>query len=164
MILIPDAPIADDDLGMLSHDGRCYSFDDRANGIGRGEGIGVLVVKPLMDAVQHGDAVRAVIRSAACNHDGATPQLGQPNGKAMRSLIEDTYFRAGLDLSATRYFEANGQGMALDLRSESVYSDKQERLPVTPLRPMQLTLSFVDTDQQETRYICKPFPCPRDCC
>ncbi|RMJ25780.1 polyketide synthase [Aspergillus sp. HF37] len=110
LILIPDSPIAYDDLGMLSHDGRCYSFDDRANGIGRGEGVGVLVVKPLMDAVQHGDAVRAVIRSAACNHDGASPRLGQPSGKAMSSLIEDTYLRAGLELSETRYFEANGQG------------------------------------------------------
>ena len=49
-------------LGILSPDGQCHSFDSRANGYGRGEGVGVIVLKPLMDAVRDHDVIRAVIR------------------------------------------------------------------------------------------------------
>lgn len=97
-------------LGLLSPDGRCYSFDSRANGFGRGEGIGVLLIKPLSEAVRQGDMIRAVIRSAASNHDGTSPRFDQPNIDSQSLLIGDTYLKAGLGLDETRYFEANGQG------------------------------------------------------
>lgn len=62
-------------MNMLSPDGTCHSFDARANGYGRGEGIGALAVKRLSDAVKDGDVIRAVIRGSAVNVDGKTPSV-----------------------------------------------------------------------------------------
>ena len=59
-------------MGFLSPDGRCYSFDERANGYARGEGFAVIVIKPLSDAIQDGDTIRAVIRGTGSNQDGRT--------------------------------------------------------------------------------------------
>lgn len=62
-------------MHMLSPDGTSHSFDDRANGYGRGEGIGAIIVKRLSDAVRDGDTIRAVIRGSATNVDGKTPSV-----------------------------------------------------------------------------------------
>ena len=96
---------------MISPDGRCYSFDARANGIALGEGIGVLVIKPLKEAIRQRDVVRAVIRSAASGYDAAASLFGQPSLDTQCRLVEDTYEKAGLERWKTDYFEANGQGM-----------------------------------------------------
>ncbi|PYH35606.1 uncharacterized protein BO87DRAFT_433312 [Aspergillus neoniger CBS 115656] len=97
-------------LGFLSPDGQCHSFDSRANGYGRGEGIGVIVLKPLMDAVRDNDVIRAVIRGTGMNQDGKTPGITVPSSEAQRSLIRSTYKAAGLGFSETVYFEAHGTG------------------------------------------------------
>lgn len=73
-------------MHMLSPDGTSHSFDNRANGYGRGEGIGCLIVKRLSDAVNDGDVIRAVIRGSAINVDGKTPSVtstyeGKPASK-----------------------------------------------------------------------------------
>jgi acyl transferase domain-containing protein len=99
-----------DNLGLLSPHSRSYSFDDRANGYARGEGVGAVVVRPLQDAIDNGDTVRAVIRSSSCNQDGKTPGILQPSKDAQVRLIRDTYAKAGLDMAMTRYFEAHGTG------------------------------------------------------
>ena len=101
------------DLNFLSPDSKCYSFDHRANGYSRGEGIGVVVIKPLSKALQDNDTIRAVIRATGSNQDGRTPGITQPSSKAQERLIRETYDAAGLDLSATRYFEAHGTGTAI---------------------------------------------------
>lgn len=99
---------------MLSPDSRSYSFDDRANGYGRGEGTGVLIIKRLSDAISDGDTIRAVIRSTGCNQDGRTSMgIMQPNAESQRQLIQDTYAKAGLSMSPTRYVEAHGTGTAI---------------------------------------------------
>jgi acyl transferase domain-containing protein len=100
-----------DNLGLLSPDSRSYSFDDRANGYGRGEGVGAIVIRPLQDAIQNGDTIRAVIRSSSCNQDGKTPGIFQPSKDAQSRLILDTYAKARLDMAMTRYFEAHGTGL-----------------------------------------------------
>lgn len=97
-----------DNMGFLSPDSCCYSFDDRANGYARGEGCGVLVIKRISDAIRDGDTIRAVIRSTGSNQDGHTPGVTQPNGDSQTSLIRETYEKAGLDFSSTRFFEAHG--------------------------------------------------------
>jgi acyl transferase domain-containing protein len=96
---------------MLSPDGKSYSFDQRANGYGRGEGTGAIVVKRLSDALRDGDTIRAVIRSTGQNQDGRTP-LGimQPSSDAQSKLILNTYAKRSLSLEPTRYFEAHGTG------------------------------------------------------
>ncbi|KAI1804894.1 hypothetical protein F4811DRAFT_570659 [Daldinia bambusicola] len=97
-------------MGMLSPDSKCFSFDHRANGYGRGEGIAALILKRLPDALRDGDTIRAVIRSTGTNHDGRTPGITQPSGSSQLMLIQDTYRKAGLSMLPTRYFEAHGTG------------------------------------------------------
>jgi acyl transferase domain-containing protein len=97
----------------MSPDSTCYSFDERANGYSRSEGFGVILLKRLSRAVSDGDTIRAVIRSTGCNQDGHTPGITQPSQAAQERLTRETYQRAGLDLSVTRYFEAHGTGTVL---------------------------------------------------
>ncbi|KAI1326775.1 putative polyketide synthase [Xylariaceae sp. FL0255] len=100
-------------LHFLSPDSRCYSFDHRANGYARGEGIGVIILKRVSDAIRHGNTIRAVIRSTLSNEDGRTPGITQPSSQAQEALIKETYRRAGLSMKPTRYFEAHGTGTAI---------------------------------------------------
>ncbi|KAF7595543.1 hypothetical protein BBP40_005578 [Aspergillus hancockii] len=111
LILSPDMMQVFSNVNMLSPDSRSYSFDHRANGYGRGEGTGTLVIKRLTDAIRDGDTIRAVIRSAGSNQDGLTPSgIMQPSGVAQAKLIRDTYRKAGLSMEPTRFFEAHGTG------------------------------------------------------
>lgn len=104
----PESMTAMTDLNFLSPDGRCYSFDARANGYSRGEGLGVILIKLVSTALRDGDTIRAVIRATGSNQDGRTPGITQPSYEAQATLIRDTYQAAGLSLSTTRYFEAHG--------------------------------------------------------
>ncbi|KAL3442886.1 hypothetical protein BJX65DRAFT_312346 [Aspergillus insuetus] len=97
-------------MHMLSPEGISHTFDDRANGYGRGDGIGAMVVKRLSDALRDGDTIRAVIRGSGVNADGKTPSVTQPSSTAQAELIIQTYEDAGLDLSQTGYFECHGTG------------------------------------------------------
>ncbi|KAL9036375.1 MAG: hypothetical protein Q9180_004337, partial [Flavoplaca navasiana] len=106
----PESSAALADLGFLSSDSKCYSFDERANGYARGEGIAVIIVKSIAKALQDGDTIRAVIRATRSNQDGRTPSIAQPNSKAHEALIRQTYQSAGLDVGFTDFFEAHGTG------------------------------------------------------
>jgi acyl transferase domain-containing protein len=97
-------------INFLSPDGRSHSFDHRANGYARGEGIAVVVLKRLPDAIRDGNTIRAVIRSTGANEDGKTPGITQPSSVAQRRLIEETYRKASLSMKHTRFFEAHGTG------------------------------------------------------
>ncbi|OTA97786.1 hypothetical protein M434DRAFT_26522 [Hypoxylon sp. CO27-5] len=111
LLLTPDLFISLSSLGFLSPDGVCHSFDARANGYGRGEGFGTLIIKDLDAAVRDGDTIRAVIRAIGTNQNGHT-NLAQPSKEMQRQLIQDTYQKANLDMSQTRFFEAHGTGTA----------------------------------------------------
>ncbi|KUJ19541.1 reducing type I polyketide synthase [Mollisia scopiformis] len=114
LILTPEMNIALSNMNFLSPDGRCYSFDDRSNGYGRGEGFGVLILKPISQAIQDGDTIRALIRSTGTNQDGHTPGgVTQPSKDSQAKLITETYRKAGLDMGWTRFVEAHGTGTAL---------------------------------------------------
>lgn len=108
--------------GFLSPDSQCYSFDARANGYSRGEGVAVIVLKRLSKAVQDGDTIRAVIRGTAVNQDGRTASISQPSAKAQASLIRRAYDSISLDMGATSYFEAHGTGTAVGdpIESEAI--------------------------------------------
>ncbi|KAH9986045.1 hypothetical protein F4779DRAFT_611951 [Xylariaceae sp. FL0662B] len=97
-------------LSMLSPSSRSFSFDHRANGYGRGEGFGVVVVKRLSDAIDNGDLIRAVIRATGTNHNGRTPSLTSPSSEMQQELIRNVYAKAGLDLTSTAFVEAHGTG------------------------------------------------------
>ncbi|GLA60098.1 hypothetical protein AtubIFM54640_011529 [Aspergillus tubingensis] len=110
IILSPDVMQSLSNLNMLSPDGQCYSFDHRANGYSRGEGVGVLILKRVADAIRDNDTIRGIIRSTGCNQDGRTSSLTVPNLDMQTQLIKDIYKKAGLSMNPTRYFEAHGTG------------------------------------------------------
>ncbi|KAJ5644416.1 hypothetical protein N7507_010427 [Penicillium longicatenatum] len=111
MILSPDMMQVFSNVNMLSPDSRSHSFDHRANGYGRGEGTGTLILKRLRDAIRDGDTIRAVVRATGSNQDGLTPSgIMQPSGASQAQLIRRTYEKAGLSMEPTSFFEAHGTG------------------------------------------------------
>lgn len=67
---------------LFSDHGRSFSFDSRGTGFGRGEGCGLLILKPLDQAQRDRDSIRAVIAGSGINQDGKTPGITMPNGEA----------------------------------------------------------------------------------
>ena len=97
-------------FNFLSPDSRSWSFDRRANGYARGEGLVMLVVKRVADALRDGDCIRAVIRNTGSNQDGRTPGITQPSLQSQLELLKHTYQQVGISMTSTRYFEAHGPG------------------------------------------------------
>ncbi|KAJ3497745.1 hypothetical protein NLG97_g1664 [Lecanicillium saksenae] len=110
LILDPDDQCGLNALGFFSPESRCFSLDSRANGYARGEGIGVLVLKHIDDAIRDGDPIRAVIRGTGLNSDGKTAGITLPSAEAQARLIKATYKHAGLDPACTQYVELHGTG------------------------------------------------------
>ncbi|WP_373689232.1 amino acid adenylation domain-containing protein [Streptomyces sp. Rer75] len=98
---------------MLSPDGRCKTFDSRADGYVRGEGVGAVLLKPDDRARRDGDAVHAVIRAAAAGHGGRTTSLTAPSPDAQADLLAEAYRTAGVPLETVGYIETHGTGTAL---------------------------------------------------
>lgn len=109
-VFSPEMHIGMSNMHFLSPDSICYTFDERANGYARGEGMAALILKPLEDAIRDGDTIRAIIRGTATNQDGKTAGITLPSKTAQISLIETAYKQAGCDPSLTGYFEAHGTG------------------------------------------------------
>ena len=117
MILHPNFTQRLSYMHMLSADGMSHSFDSRANGYGRGEGFGAVLLKPLSKAQADGDIIRAIVRATGSNQDGRTPGITMPNAEAQADLIRATYRQAGLSPSDVTYFEAHGTGTAIGVRT-----------------------------------------------
>ncbi len=113
VICSPETTIALTKGHMLAPDGRCKSFDARADGFARGEGCGVIVLKRLGDALAAGDRVLAVIRGSASNQDGRSGGLTVPNGPAQEAVIRAALADAGLQPGDVGYVEAHGTGTSL---------------------------------------------------
>ncbi|KFG72432.1 beta-ketoacyl synthase N-terminal-like domain-containing protein [Streptomyces mutabilis] len=99
--------------GMQAADGRCKTFDERADGYVRAEGYGAVLLKPLAAAERDGDRVHGVIRGTAVNHDGQADSLRAPNPAAQAALIEAAFADAGIAPATVGYVEAHGTGTAL---------------------------------------------------
>ncbi|KAK2809395.1 Type I Iterative PKS [Emmonsiellopsis sp. PD_5] len=110
ILLHPDQNVIMSSGGMLNPDGKCYMFDSRGTGYGRGEGVATVIVKRLKDALQDGDTVHAVIRNSGGNQDGRTNGVTLPNPDAQEALIRRVYADARLDPHETPYVEAHGTG------------------------------------------------------
>jgi acyl transferase domain-containing protein len=122
LMLSPEMNIALSNMNFLSPDSKCYSFDSRANGYARGEGFGALILKRASKAIADGDHIRALIRATGTNQDGHTSGgVTQPSKESQVQLIRETYERAGLDLKATRFFEAHGEQPNYDYADPSPY-------------------------------------------
>ena len=112
-ILSPDVTIALSKAHMMAADGRCKTFDARANGFVRGEGCGIVVLKRLSDAVAHGDRILALIRGSAVNQDGRSSGLTAPNGAAQEGVIRQALANARIRPEEISYVEAHGTGTSL---------------------------------------------------
>ncbi|MEV0775910.1 SDR family NAD(P)-dependent oxidoreductase [Streptomyces sp. NPDC050428] len=99
--------------GMLAPDGRCKSFDHRADGYVRGEGVGAVLLKPLSRALEDGDHIHGVIAGSATNHGGRAASLTAPNPAAQAEVISRAQRRAGARPETIGYVEAHGTGTAL---------------------------------------------------
>src|SRR5215831_462412 len=98
---------------FLSPDGHCKSFDEQADGYARGEGCGVVVLKPLEAALADRDRIYAVILGSGINHDGYTEGISAPNPEAQEALIRKVYARARVPFDLVDYVEAHGTGTAV---------------------------------------------------
>ena len=98
---------------LMAPDGRCKTFDHRANGYVRSEGAGIVVLKPLAAALADGDRIYAVIRGGAVNQDGRTNGLAAPNRLAQEDVLRAAYADAGIDPAEVDYVEAHGTGTAV---------------------------------------------------
>ncbi len=109
-LLLPDWYVGFSRLGMLSPDGRCHAFDAAANGFVRGEGAGMILLKPLSRALADGDRIYALIRGTSVNQDGRTPGLTVPSEEAQEALLRQAYENAGVAPATVQYIEAHGTG------------------------------------------------------
>ncbi len=117
---------------MLSPDGQCKTFDKDANGYVPGDGVGVLLLQPLEDALRDKCHIYGVLKGTAVNHTGHTASITAPSVDAQREVILDAYKKAGVSPETVTYVEAHGTGTSLGdpieveglTRSFREYTDK----------------------------------------
>lgn len=135
-ILAPGNSLLMSKAGLLSPDGRCKSFSAAADGFGRGEGCGVVVLKRLSDAQRDGDRILAVVRGGSVVHNGFSGGITSPSGKSQSRAIREALRDAEVAPSQVQYLEAHGTGTEFGDPMElgaaaSVYG--QGRKPDNPL-------------------------------
>ena len=110
LVLTPARHTSFAKTGMLSPTGSCHPFDERANGYVRGEGGGIVLLKPLVDAVGDGDAIYGVLKGSAVNHSGRTRTLTYPSDEAQAQVVAGAIVQAGISPDTIGYVEAHGTG------------------------------------------------------
>jgi myxalamid-type polyketide synthase MxaE and MxaD len=113
VVLSPNLGIAFTQAGLMSPDGRCRPFDDRANGYVRSEGVGVVLLQPLSAAIAQGRAIYAVIKGSAVVQDGRSNGLMAPRGASQEEVIRKACNRAGIAPEDLDYVETHGTGTVL---------------------------------------------------
>jgi len=98
---------------MLARDGKCRSFGEGGSGYVPGEGVGMVLLKPLSKAIADRDPIYAVIRATGVNHGGKTNGYTVPSPKAQAELIRATLYEAGVSARTISYIEAHGTGTEL---------------------------------------------------
>ena len=109
-MIAPAMTVAESKSGFLAPDGRCKAFAASGNGYARGEGAGVVVIKPFSQARADGDPIYALIRGTAVTQDGHTNGITVPNQKAQEAAMRQAYRRAGILPEQVQYVEAHGTG------------------------------------------------------
>lgn len=113
LILAPQLSASFTQAGMLSPDGQCKSFDASANGYVRGEGVGLVLLQRMQDAIAAGNTILATIRGSAVSQDGRSNGLTAPNGPAQQATIRAALANAGVHPQEIGFVETHGTGTAL---------------------------------------------------
>lgn len=113
VLLAPEPTIAFSQAHMIAPDGRCKTFDAAADGYVRSEGCGLVLLKPLSQALHDGDRVLAVLRGSAVNQDGASNGLTAPNGLAQEAVLRQALATAHVHPAQVSYVETHGTGTML---------------------------------------------------
>lgn len=134
-VLAPESSIYFSHARMLAQDGRCKTFDSRADGFVRSEGGGVVVLKRLSQAIADGDRVYALVAGGAVNHDGRSNGLLAPNGLAQQDVIQRALTNAGIGAADLDYLEAHGVGspVADAVELHALGAVLGDRSPLEPL-------------------------------
>lgn len=96
--------------GFLSSDGRCYSFDERAQGFSRSEGCGIIVLRRLKDAIKDNQNIHAIIESVAIGHNGLTNKITSPSSTEQQAVIKRAIAKTNIKPNEISYVEAHGTG------------------------------------------------------
>jgi acyl transferase domain-containing protein len=112
-LVSPSVYISFSKSGMLCDDGKCKTFSDKANGYVRGEGVGMLMIKPLKAAIEDGNTIYAVVKGTAENHNGHTNSLTAPSPRSQAAVIKKAVKDSGIDFSRVGYIECHGTGTSL---------------------------------------------------
>ncbi|MBP2630115.1 MAG: Mycocerosate synthase, 6-deoxyerythronolide-B synthase, partial [Firmicutes bacterium] len=110
LLLTPTRYISYSKTGMLSPTGSCKTFDESADGYVRGEGAGLILVKPLEQAIKDGDSIYGILKGSAINHNGKTHTLTYPNPEAQADVIIEACKQARVTPESISYIEAHGTG------------------------------------------------------
>lgn len=111
--LMADSNVFFSKAGLISQEGKCRTFDSKADGIIRSDGAGVLILKRLADAARDGDRILALVTGTATNHGGRTNGIMVPNAAAQTAVISEACRRAGIRAGDLQYIEAHGTGTKL---------------------------------------------------
>lgn len=135
LILEPEEMICFSKAKMLAPDGKCKTFDAKADGYVRSEGAGVFILKRLSDALADQDTILAVIKGSAVNQDGASNGLTAPNVDAQIKLMNTALNHANIEPGAVDFIETHGTGTALgdpiEFRAiNHVFKDKKRDKPL----------------------------------
>ncbi|MCP5052907.1 MAG: acyltransferase domain-containing protein, partial [bacterium] len=136
-LLTPNHFVFSTQLNAISKDATCKTFDEKADGYGRGEGCGVLVLKRLSDSIRDNDNILAVIKGTAVNHDGASTGFTVPNGISQQEVISGALENGGVSAGSIDYIETHGSGTPLGDPIEigaiaEIYG--REHTPENPIR------------------------------
>src|SRR5271166_6483178 len=147
LLLAPYPFIGFSRASMLSRRGRCFAFDERADGYVRGEGGAVIILKPLDEAIADKDPIRAVIRASGVNSDGRTVGLSLPSESAQASLLRTVYHNAGIAPDELAFFEMHGTGTAAGDPIEAAavgYSLGQSRSIPLPIGSVKTNIGHLE--------------------
>ena len=113
LMLTPSSFIGLSRAGMLSDEGKCYTFDRRANGMVPGEAVTAVVLKRLSRAEADGDPIYAVIRGSGINYDGKTNGITAPSGLSQANLLKAVYDQYRVNPEEIEYIVTHGTGTKL---------------------------------------------------
>lgn len=149
MMLRPETFVMMCKGGFLAADGRCKAFSASADGYGRGEGAGIVVLRKLEDALRDGDRIYAVVAATGANQDGRTPAITVPNADSQEALARSVCERSGVAAHEVTYVEAHGTGTPVgdpvELRALGrVYGAADGRNRPLPVGSVKATLGHTE--------------------